>query len=72
MLNRYTAQYTKIESGYMGKLVDFPGVITEAPTLEECREDLEDALREMIASYRDSRQELPSGGGVLEQITIEV
>ena len=28
MLNTYTARYTKIASGYMGQLVEWPEVIT--------------------------------------------
>ena len=52
MLKTYTAQYTKIPSGYMGQLVEWPEVITEGKTLEDCRECLQDALQEMIAAYR--------------------
>ena len=37
MLSNYTAKYTKISSGYMGQLVEWPEVITEGKTLEECR-----------------------------------
>jgi predicted RNase H-like HicB family nuclease len=48
----YTAKYTKIPSGYMGQLVEWPEVITEGRTLEECRDMLRDALREMILAYR--------------------
>ncbi|GAK53921.1 hypothetical protein U14_05196 [Candidatus Moduliflexus flocculans] len=29
MLRNYTAKYTKISSGYMGQLVEWPEVITE-------------------------------------------
>ena len=48
MMRSYTAKYTKISSGYMGQLVEWPEVITEAKTIEECREMLRDALHEMI------------------------
>lgn len=41
--NAYTAKYTKIGSGYMGQLVDWPEVVTEGETLEECRAMLKDA-----------------------------
>ncbi len=34
MLMTYTAKYTKIDSGYMGQLVECPEVITEGSTLE--------------------------------------
>ena len=62
MLKTYTARYTKISSGYMGQLVEWPEVITEGETLEDCREFLQDALQEMIAAYRQQEKELPLGG----------
>ena len=34
MLTTYTAKYTKINSGYMGQLIEWPEVITEVETLE--------------------------------------
>ncbi len=71
MLKNYTAKYTKIESGYMGQLVEWPEVITEGKTLEECREMLKDALREMILAYRQQGKEIPLGGGLIEQLPIE-
>jgi predicted RNase H-like HicB family nuclease len=52
MLQNYTAKYTKIKSGYMGQLVEWPEVITEGKNLEECREMLKDALNEMILAYQ--------------------
>ena len=33
----YTSKYTKISSGYMGQLVEWPEVVTEGKDLEECR-----------------------------------
>jgi predicted RNase H-like HicB family nuclease len=68
----YTAKYTKIGSGYMGQLVEWPEVITEGNTLEECRDLLHDALREMIAAYRQQGKEMPVGGALLEQMPVEV
>jgi predicted RNase H-like HicB family nuclease len=55
----YTAKYTLIDSGYMGQIVEWPEVITEGSTLEECRAMLEDALREMVAAYAGMKKELP-------------
>ena len=72
MLKNYTAKYTKIKSGYMGQLVEWPEVITEGKTLEECRELFKDALREMILTYRQQGKEIPLGGGLIEQLPIEV
>lgn len=72
MIQTYTAKYTKIASGYMGQLVEWPEVITEGKSLENCREMLQDALREMMAAYRQLNKEIPLGGGLMEQILVEV
>jgi predicted RNase H-like HicB family nuclease len=71
MVKSYTAKYTKISSGYMGQLVEWPEVISEGKTLEECREMLRDALREMIEAYKQQGREIPLGGGLMEQMLIE-
>lgn len=72
MLNTYTAKYTKIRSGYMGQLVEWPEVITEGKDLDDCRRSLQDALNEMILAYRQQHKEIPLGGGLIEQIPVEV
>ncbi|MCS6937038.1 MAG: type II toxin-antitoxin system HicB family antitoxin [Candidatus Bipolaricaulota bacterium] len=69
---RYTARYVKIASGYMGQLVEWPEVVTEGRTLEECRVALQDALHEMIEAYKLLGKEIPQGGGLLEQIPVEI
>jgi len=38
----------------MGQIVEWPEVVTEGKTLEECREMLKDALHEMILAYRQA------------------
>jgi len=72
MLKTYTAKYTRISSGYMGQLVEWPEVITEGQTLEDCRECLQDALQEMIAAYRQQKKEIPLGGALIEQLPVEI
>ena len=71
MEKNYTAKYTKIKSGYMGQLVEWPEVITESATIEECRELLRDAVKEMIIAYKQQGKEIPLGGGLLEQMLVE-
>ncbi len=63
--------YTKISPGYMGQLVEWPEVITEGKIVEECREMLRDALHEMVLAYRQQGKEIPLGGALLEQLTVE-
>jgi predicted RNase H-like HicB family nuclease len=71
MVKSYIAKYTKIQSGYMGQLVEWPEVITEGKTLEECREMLKDAIKEMLLAYKQQGKEIPPGGGLLEQMLVE-
>ncbi len=72
MSNTYTAKYTKTSSGYMGQLVEWPEVVTEGATLEECRELLKDALHEMMLAYRQQQREIPLGGALFEQVAVEI
>jgi predicted RNase H-like HicB family nuclease len=66
------AKYTKIASGYIGQLVEWPEVVTEGRDIEECRAMLRDALKEMIATYAELGKEIPPGNALIEQIPIEV
>jgi predicted RNase H-like HicB family nuclease len=71
MTKAYTARYTKTSSGYMGQVVEWPEVITEGRTIEECREMLKDALHEMMEAYRQEGREIPPGGDLVEQVLAE-
>jgi predicted RNase H-like HicB family nuclease len=71
-MTNYTAKYTKIKTGYMGQLVEWPEVITEGKDLEECREMLRDALNEMILAYSRLKKEIPLGNALIEQLPVEV
>ena len=72
MFMNYTAKYTKVTSGYMGQLVEWPEVITEGKTVEECRQMLRDALHEMVLAYRQQGKEIPPGGALLEQLPVGI
>jgi len=68
-----TAVFTPDEDGWtMAQLAEWPAVVTCGRTVEEAREMLIDAAREMVASYRDEGREPPIGGGHVEQVTIDV
>jgi predicted RNase H-like HicB family nuclease len=68
-----TAVFTPDENGWtMAQLAEWPAVVTCGRTVEEAREMLLDAAREMIASYRDDGREPPIGGGHAEQVTIDL
>jgi len=66
----YTAKYTKIDSGYMGQLVEWPEVVTEGKALEECRAMLRDALHEMVLAYEQLGKEIPPGNALIEQLPV--
>jgi predicted RNase H-like HicB family nuclease len=73
MIATFTARFTKIDSGYMGELIEWPEVITEGTDLEDCRRMLEDALHEMILAYHEIGKEIPVAKAVLtEPIAVEV
>jgi predicted RNase H-like HicB family nuclease len=72
MYHTYTAKYTKVASGYMGQLVEWPEVVTEGKSLENCRAMLLDALQEMVLAYKQQKKEIPLGGALLEQIPVQL
>jgi len=73
MIATYTARFTKIDSGYMGELIEWPEVITEGADLEECRRMLEDALHEMILAYHESGKDIPVvRAALIESIAVEL
>ena len=72
MVRTYTARYTKIDSGYMGQLVEWPEVVTEGPGVEECRTMLRDALHEMILAYQELGKEVPLSNDLFEPVAIDL
>ena len=68
----YTAKYTKISSGYMGQLIEWPEVVTEGDDLENCRAMLWNALVEMVLAYCELGKEIPLGNALIEQTPVEV
>jgi len=68
-----TAVFTPDEDGWtMAQLAEWPAVVTCGRTVEEAREMLLDAAREMLASFRDEGRQPPIGGGHVEPITIDL
>ncbi|MBW1701429.1 MAG: type II toxin-antitoxin system HicB family antitoxin [Deltaproteobacteria bacterium] len=68
MLHNYTAKYTRIDSGYIGQLIEWPEVITEGKDIEDCRVMLRDALNEMVLAYQQQGRELPLENCLIEQV----
>lgn len=57
----YTAKYTKISSGYMGQLGEWPELVAEGKDLQKCRVMLHDPLHEMVLAYQQLGKETPPG-----------
>jgi len=55
----------------MGQLIEWPEVISEGKTLDECRAMLRDALDEMILAYRQLGKSLPLGSALIETLAVE-
>ncbi len=67
-----TAVFTPDEDGWtMAQLAEWPAVVTCGRTVDEAREMLADAAREMLASYREEGREPPIGSGHVEPLTID-
>ena len=58
-LRPYAARYTQTTSGYMGQLVEWPELIAEGKTPEECWAMLQATLAETILTYRQQHKEIP-------------
>jgi len=71
MLRNFTAKYTRIPSGYLGQVIEWPEVVTEGKNLEDCRAMLKDALNQMVLAYQELHREIPLGNALIEQIPIE-
>jgi predicted RNase H-like HicB family nuclease len=64
-----TAVFTPDEDGWtMAQLAEWPAVVTCGRTVEEARQMLLDAAREMVASYRDEGRDPSIGGGHVERV----
>lgn len=68
----FTAKYTATSSGYMGQIMEWPEVVTEGFSIENCREMLKDALKQMILAHKQLGLDLPINQIELEKMTLEM
>lgn len=66
----YTANYTKIDCGYMGQLLEWPEVLTEGNSLEDCRKTLKDAFEQMVLAYHELGLDVPHETTILEEMNV--
>jgi predicted RNase H-like HicB family nuclease len=67
-----TAIYEPVENGWIqARVKELPAVITAAPTLEEAKTMLEDAVREyLVAQFEDGQTGSPSAHQEAVRVTI--
>ena len=57
---------------FVGWVEEIPGAITQAPSLEECRESLRESLQLMLETHRDEARQCADESCILEAIEIDV
>lgn len=70
-----TLNYVKTEEGmYVGHLMEFPGVATQAKSLDELKENIKDAMECMLAVLKEDQENEPIlvGWEVAKKIKIEL
>jgi predicted RNase H-like HicB family nuclease len=72
-LLKMTAIYEPVEGGwFQGRIAELPAVITAAPTLDEAKELLRDALREYLASLQSPDSGSSSPGSDREELELTI
>jgi predicted RNase H-like HicB family nuclease len=72
IMERFTAIYEDGENGWIvATCPEIPGAITQGTTREEARENLKDAIREMLEVMREDAEKDFEGRNVIRE-TIEV
>jgi predicted RNase H-like HicB family nuclease len=56
-----TAVYMKVPEGYVAFVEELPGANTQAPTLEEAREDLKEAVAMVLEANRELTRKFLGG-----------
>jgi predicted RNase H-like HicB family nuclease len=54
MRREFTLEYWKNGDWFVGRLVEVPGVFSQGETLEELRENIQEAYDLMVADERDA------------------
>jgi predicted RNase H-like HicB family nuclease len=71
--HEYTVVYQTIEDGWvMARVPELPGAVTQAPTLEEAREMIREAVELLLLSYRENAAKDASGGAIWETLSVDV
>ncbi len=63
----FTAVYVKVPEGYIGFVEELPGANTQGETLEEARENLQEAVELVLDANRALAQETLKGQEVIRE-----
>jgi predicted RNase H-like HicB family nuclease len=74
MIQQYQALYEKGGDWWIGSVIELPGALAQGRTVEEVRENLIDAIREVILARRELAEAEIRGKPdvVREQLTIQI
>jgi predicted RNase H-like HicB family nuclease len=68
---KLTAVYKKMAEGYIGFVEELPGANTQAPTLEEARESLREAVELIVETNRElSEAEIAGKNFIKEDLQV--
>lgn len=72
MKGEFTAVFRKVPEGYVGYVEELPGANTQGSTLDEARENLEEAIVMVLEANRELSSEETAGAEVIrETLTID-
>ena len=63
----WTGVFRKVPEGYVAFVEELPGANTQAPTLEEARENLKEAVALVLEANRTLAQEAVRGDDVIRE-----
>ena len=64
---KLTAVFQKVPEGYIGWVEELPGANTQAPTLEEARQNLSEAVELVLEANRTLAEESIRGKDVIRE-----
>ena len=67
MVLQLTAVFRKVPEGYIGFVEELPGANTQGATLEEARENLQEAIALVLQANRELIAEVSGDGDVIRE-----
>lgn len=67
MALQLTAVFRKVPEGYIGFVEELPGANTQGATLQEARDNLQEAIAMVLEANRELIEETTDGGEVIRE-----